>query len=513
MVPIDPVRQACVPRPALGALFDLTSDAVVLFESSRVVAWNGRAEVAFGVTSDLAAAGAPTPLDPHLPALLALPEGGPHLLETDAHGAFEVTRRVLDGHDLLLLRDVSVTRRRQQGLSRLAALSQVLLAQPLTVAETIQSLTGEAKHLTGAAYSALLLLREGSSTESSHFVYDAPRHLFPSRMPRAVGLLAVPIATRRAARLDDIRGHPAGVGLPGVHPPMGPLIAVPLLAGDQVLGELAVANPPEGRVFDELDESLLVDLAAYAAVAVRWAQAAEATREQALLRQEIVDTARHDIRTPLGAGKGYTHLLSTKLERMSPAQVATALDGLGQAFARIESFTARLLVDERLDVVGAEPQWDVVEIAPLLEQLRRDAAVTTGRTGAVALQHEPDAPTTLAGDPEMVRQVLDNLVGNALKHVGDAGPVTVTVRSEGDYVRLDVRDLGPGIAEADQAELFERWTRTAASQAALVPGFGLGLSIVRRLVVAHGGLLGVSSRLGEGATFWVTFPSAPPESS
>jgi signal transduction histidine kinase len=109
----------------------------------------------------------------------------------------------------------------------------------------------------------------------------------------------------------------------------------------------------------------------------------------------------------------------------------------------------------------------------------------------------------------MVREVLDNLVGNALKHAGSAA---VTARAEGEHVRFDVRDEGPGIPEDEQSRLFDRWTRTTEARKGAVGGFGLGLSIVKRLVVAHGGTLGVSSRAGEGATFWVTFPqqrSAP----
>jgi two-component system OmpR family sensor kinase len=106
----------------------------------------------------------------------------------------------------------------------------------------------------------------------------------------------------------------------------------------------------------------------------------------------------------------------------------------------------------------------------------------------------------------MVREVLDNLVGNALKHAPPDSPVVVSARSEGDQVRFDVRDQGQGIPEGEQAALFERWSRTDSSRAKQLPGYGLGLSIVKRLVTAHGGSLGVSSRLGEGATFWVTFP-------
>ena len=445
----------------VGALFHVTSDAVVVLDDGRVVAWNPRAEELLTTSADRAVAGEPTPLDPVLPALLALPEGGaPRRVVIPGVGTCEAIRREIGDRQVLLLRDISDVLRREEGLSRLASLSRELLAAPATVAATTQSLVAEAKQLTGAAYSALLLLREGSDDETSHFVYDAPRHLFPERMPRVVGLLAVPLAARRAVRLDDMRGHAAGVGLPGVHPPMGPLLAVPVLAGDELLGELAVANPPDGRRFDELDEALLSDLAAHAAVAVRWAQSSEQARERAIVRQDVVDAARHDIRTPLGAGQGYATLLARRMDRMTAEQVATALDGVLTSFARIEAFTARLLVDERQAVVGVTPHWQDLDLAELLEQVRRDAAVTTGREQAVVVRCGPDAPATLAGDPELVRQVVDNLVGNAVKYAGDDGPVTITVRREGDQVRLDVRDQGPGIPEAEQAALFDRWSRT-----------------------------------------------------
>lgn len=499
-------------QDVVGALFGVTSDAVVLLEGERVVAWNTRAEQLFSVPAAVALSGAPTPLHPHLPALLGLADdAGPVRVPVPPHGVVEATRRVVGGRTVLLLRDVTAAVRQQEAVRRLAALSRELLAGPQTLQTTLQSLVTEAKQMTGAAYSALMVLREGSSTETSHFVYDAPRHLFPARMPRLVGLLQVPMQTKQPARLDDMRGHPAGVGLPGVHPPLGPLLAAPILAGDVLLGELAVANPPGAATFDELDEALLVDLAAHSAVAIRWAQNGEDARKQALRRQEVVDQARHDIRTPLGAGKGYAQLLATRLERMSPEQVSTALGGLRSSFDRIEAFTSRLLVDDRLGAFDVTPRWTTIDVVAMLEQVRRDAVVTTGREDAVLVHREPDAPATLAGDPEHVREVVDNLVGNALKYGGAAGPVQVTVRAEGDHLRLDVRDCGPGIPEGEQAALFERWSRTDAAKAALLPGLGLGLSIVKRLVLAHGGLLGVSSCAGEGATFWVTFPTAVPE--
>jgi two-component system OmpR family sensor kinase len=263
-------------------------------------------------------------------------------------------------------------------------------------------------------------------------------------------------------------------------------------------------------VFDRLDEELLMDLAGHTAVAVRWAQGAEKEAARLRERAEIISTARHDIRTPLGAGKGYTSLLLNRVGQMSPDQVQLAVEGLKQAFERIEQMTEQLLMDEKLESAGAQLQWSMVELKPLLEEVQRDAAVVSGRPDAVFAVFEDDAPTTLAGDPGMVREVVDNLVGNALKYGGDRS-VTVTVAAAKDQVRIDVHDDGPGIDLADQADLFERWTRTSSTRSGATKGFGLGLSIVKRLVTAHGGNVGVRSQLGSGATFWVTFPADLPD--
>ena len=490
-----------VQEGAIGELFHATPDAVLVLADGVLVASNAPAERLFR--------GDPATAD--LEPVLAVPEGATLHRVTLAVGAVvDVIRRRVSGFDTFILRDMTRSVRQADGLRRIAEVSRTLIGAAPSVTAVAQTLVTEAKELTGAAYSALLLLQPGSDTETSHFVYDAPRHLFPAHMPRVVGLLAVPVQSRGSARLDDIRGHPAGVGLPGVHPPIGPLVAVPVLAGDEVVGELAVANPPGDRLFDDIDQQLLEDLAAHIAVAVRWSQQSETQRELELQRQEVVDTARHDIRTPLGAGKGYAQLLSRKLDKMTPEQVATALSGLSDAFDRIESFSQRLLVDERNALLGVVPQWAAIDVRDLLGRLARDVEVSTGRS-ALEVDVDDATPQTFAGDPEMVREVLDNLVGNALKHAPAGTPVVVSARGEADQLRFDVRDSGPGIAEREQAKLFERWTRTDSSRAKQLPGYGLGLSIVKRLVTAHGGSLGVSSRPGDGATFWVTFPVTAPE--
>jgi signal transduction histidine kinase len=419
----------------------------------------------------------------------------------------EVRHRTVGEHHLLLMRDVSDEVRRSEGLRALSRLSGELLAlETPSLDAALATVAAEARSMTGAGTSLVMLLRPGSLGETTHFVCDGPDELFPDGPPRFFGLLSTPVRTKRVVRLADVKDAPDGVGLPGSHAAVGPLCAVPLIAGSDVLGLLAIVSPPGARVFDALDEELLVDLAGHTAVAVRWAQGAEKEAERARQRREIISTARHDIRTPLGAGKGYSTMLLTMRDRMSPEQITSAVQGLQQAFVRIEQMTEQLLMDEKLESTGAEPHWAMVPLAPLLEEVRRDAAVVTGGSDTVVVVIDPSAPATIAGDPAMVREVVDNLVSNAIKYGGEHGPVTITVTAEGKMARIEVGDEGPGIDPAEQAQLFERWTRTVSTKSGSAKGFGLGLSIVKRLVVAHGGDVGVESKPGDGANFWVTFP-------
>ncbi len=498
---------------AVGELFHVTGDAVVIVDTSRtVVAWSPGAAKLFRISREEALAPGATPLAEHIPTLLELPtDGSAHRQPLPPYGVLEVRHRTVGEHHLLLMRDVSDEVRRSEGLRSLSRLSRELLAlETATVSAALSTVAAEAKSMTGAGMSLVMLLRPGSLGETTHFLYDGPDQMFPDGTPQFFGLLATPVRTRRVVRLADVKDAPDGVGLPGRHLPVGPLCAVPLVAGTDVLGLLAIASPPGARVFDALDEELLLDLAAHTAVAVRWAQVAEKEAERARQRREIISTARHDIRTPLGAGKGYSTMLLNMRDRMTPEQFTSAVQGLGQAFARIEQMTEQLLMDEKLESAGAEPQWAKVELLALLEEVRRDAAVVTGRSDAVVVVEDESAPSHVAGDPAMVREIVDNLVGNAIKYGGDHGPVTVTITGDGRQARIEVRDVGPGIDPAEQAHLFERWTRTESTKSGTAKGFGLGLSIVKRLVAAHGGDVGLQSVPGDGAMFWVTLPTELP---
>jgi two-component system phosphate regulon sensor histidine kinase PhoR len=114
-------------------------------------------------------------------------------------------------------------------------------------------------------------------------------------------------------------------------------------------------------------------------------------------------------------------------------------------------------------------------------------------------------------DRDRLEQVLNNLVGNAIKYSPDGGEVIVTARREGDSALVSVRDEGIGISQEDRDQLFDRFYRASAERRGGATGLGLGLYVTRRVVEAHGGTVGVDSELGKGSTFYFTLPLVPVE--
>lgn len=398
--------------------------------------------------------------------------------------------------------------RRLAGLQGLNALARELLAEP-TLDVLLVRLVDAARALVRADFSALLLLREGSSEEVTHFVYDAPRDLFPDHLPRVVGLLAVPVVTGRVARIDDIRGHPAGVGIPVEHPPIAALLAAPVLLEGRVVGELAVANRVGGRTFDDIDEEVIVELAGHAAIAVSLATARQARARLDVTRQALLDVALHNLRTPLTVAKGFLATIRHHGERLAEDDRTEAFEAIERAHERIQELAEGALLDDPRRTGEQTPTTEDIDIAALLRELSDELA---GLADGVSLDVSvaPEAPPNFTGDRRLVRELLDNLVSNAMKHSRPGQTVKVMARGEGAAVRFDVTDRGPGIAPEEQGLVFEQFYRTQQSVEGAVPGTGLGLWIARRLAELQGGAVGVSSRTGHGTTSWATLPLVPP---
>jgi signal transduction histidine kinase len=127
----------------------------------------------------------------------------------------------------------------------------------------------------------------------------------------------------------------------------------------------------------------------------------------------------------------------------------------------------------------------------------------------VALSLDIERPLHLVqADPDRLTQVLDNLLDNAIRHTPRAGEVHVELRAIPGFVRFEVRDSGSGIAPEDLPRVFERFYRSDAARSRDRGGSGLGLAIARSIVKSHGGQIGVTSSMSEGALFWFEIPEA-----
>ena len=187
-----------------------------------------------------------------------------------------------------------------------------------------------------------------------------------------------------------------------------------------------------------------------------------------------------------------------------------ALAAIAEAYPAADAATRRRLLElAAAAVAGLERLLaDAAPASLLLERLDAgrlavDAAETAALGGALVVA-ETEAGLEVGGDPERLRQALDNLIANAVAHSPGGGVVTVTARREGESVVLAVVDEGDGIAAADLARVFEPGVRLTIDR----PGSGLGLAVVRTIARAHGGEVEVVSSPGQGATFRLVLPGA-----
>jgi signal transduction histidine kinase len=229
------------------------------------------------------------------------------------------------------------------------------------------------------------------------------------------------------------------------------------------------------------------------------------------LAADLVATVSHELKTPLTSVEMAVHLLLE--ERLGPLtrEQTDLLVGAREDAGRLREIVAGLLEVARLE--SGRDRLDLHPVAPaelVAASAEPLAAAFADRGVALALAVDPAAPAVLA-DPARARLVLDNLLRNALEHTPPGGRVAVGAAAAADRVRFTVADDGPGIPSEHLAHVFERFARVPGSAPG---GAGLGLSIAREVVLAHGGEIRAESRPGEGATFTFDLPIAgDPEGS
>jgi signal transduction histidine kinase len=222
-------------------------------------------------------------------------------------------------------------------------------------------------------------------------------------------------------------------------------------------------------------------------------------------RALVADTS-HELRNPLMVVRGNLELLALD---PSPEDRREAIQDAIEEVDRMSRLVADLLFLADADTTAAI-EHEHVELASVVDAVVADARLLADRQDGVrVIELEANDPLVIHGDTERLRQLVWNLVENAVRYTPAGGTVTVASRDRGTIAELTVADTGIGIPAEHLPHIFERFYRVDTGRSRQVGGTGLGLSIVRQVAEAHGGQVRVRSTVGQGTTFTVVLPVSP----
>jgi signal transduction histidine kinase len=375
------------------------------------------------------------------------------------------------------------------------------------LAAVLQTVVDAARDVIGARYAALGVV-DPTGTELGQFVTsgmtpEQVAHI--GRLPSGKGVLGLLLVDPRPLRLADLTTHPKSHGFPPHHPPMNSFLGVPVGGRKGVLGNLYLTDKLDGSPFTKGDEAVAVLLAASAAVAVDNAMLYEESqrllsevRSAQASRDRFFAMINHEVRNALTAVYGWSDLLLRKLGDDPPRAAREVFESAERALTLLNDMLdlSRLEADRlRPSIRGTDARALVQDAVASLEPVAAQRAVRLHTEG---LGDEIACET----DPQRVRQILINLLSNAVRHSPPEGTVRVVLRADDRHLWFDVIDHGPGIAASEQSRIFEAFQRATSDER----GTGLGLTLSRQLAILLGGNLRLISELGVGSTFTLDVP-------
>ena len=284
-------------------------------------------------------------------------------------------------------------------------------------------------------------------------------------------------------------------------------VLAPLQLGPRAVGALAISrSEPAAFRAEEVElVTLLGRLVATAVQNLRTHEAERATvdelRRLSALRADFVSLVSHELRSPMAAVIGSALTLQQRWRELRPEQREAFLAVIADETTRLSALVGDVLDTSRIEAGTFGYAFSDVDLAEIV----RDS-VAAAEIGQDEVRLSPELPTTLPrvrGDADRLRQLIDNLISNAVKYSDAGAEVSVQAQVDDGHAVVRVRDTGPGIALEHQGQIFEKFGRAAGSAK---PDTGLGLFLARSFAEAHGGSLVVESRPGEGATFTLKLP-------
>ena len=366
----------------------------------------------------------------------------------------------------------------------------------------LQEVADAAREVIGARYAALGVLNaEGtglSTFVASGLTPEEQARIGP--LPQGKGVLGLLIRDPKPLRLPDVTQHPKSYGFPANHPPMRSFLGVPVRGRRGPIGNLYLGEKVGAPEFTGEDEAIAVMLAAQAAGAVENARLNEEAqrllgevRAMQTSRDRFYAMINHELRNALTAVYGWADLL-----------IRRGTEGLPRAALEVyeSSERALTLLNDLLDL----SRLDASRLQPIVREtdMRRivNEAIQTvlpaAQARSVRFETAPGDGIACRTDPLRVRQIIINLLTNAVRHSPQGEAVTIQLRDTEGRVRIDVVDRGEGLTAEQQAVVFDAFMRAGSENER---GTGLGLTLSRQLARLLGGDLRLESQAGAGARF------------
>lgn len=228
--------------------------------------------------------------------------------------------------------------------------------------------------------------------------------------------------------------------------------------------------------------------------------------EVARMKDEFIGMVSHELRTPLSSILGFLDLLQNDPEQPLTEDQQDFVDVIERNANRLLALVGDLLFTAQIEAGSFPLAFAKFDLNESVSAAVRAAGPNAQRGEVSVVEHLAEEELTLHADPVRIGQAIDNLLSNAIKFTPSGGQVTIGARPIEDSVEIWVRDTGLGIPKGEQDKLFTRFFRASTATRNAVPGIGLGLTIIRAIVLAHGGTMSVTSGEGEGTEFRVTVP-------
>jgi signal transduction histidine kinase len=281
-------------------------------------------------------------------------------------------------------------------------------------------------------------------------------------------------------------------------------LAVPLLRNGRLVAAIVLISCSASRIYGPTDLALAEQLARRAALSIDNARLFYESQRAIKAREDILAIVSHDLKNPLNTIGLVTHMMR-RCERMETDQLSDFTDKIRRAVDNMQLLISNLLDFSKIQsgIFSIEPHAERLEniLHPAIDGLR---TLADAKQQTVECRIEPNMPEFVA-DGHRVAQVVSNLLSNAIKFTREGGRIVVAARQRDNTIVVAVTDEGPGIQRENLSKVFDRYWQADETRRM---GSGLGLSIAKGIVEAHGGKIWVESEVGRGSSFFFSLPLA-----